>query len=478
MINRLKSYYNNLSAPLKTSFWFVLCSIVQKGIIFITTPIFTRIMTKDEYGVVSVYNSWHAIITIIATLQLSAGAFNKAMIKYDHDRDGYVSASFGLSIISIIISIIIFYPISIIFHNAIDLSPSFIILLFVEIFFSNAMALLTSRERFEFKYKLVAILTFMGNILATIVSLVFVVLSDENKAFFRIFGIVIIHVMVYSIAIFIILKRNKTIFNKEYWLYAIHFNIPLIPHYLSQQVLNSSDRIMINDILGSDSAAMYSLGYQIAVVMGILSSSIHASFAPWTYQKIKLHELESIGKRALQIELFIGGMCLLFSFFAPEFIMILGGINYKEAMYIVPPVSMSVLFSIMYSFFGNVEFYFEKTKFVMIASCIAAGMNILLNSIYIPIYGYVAAGYTTLFCYIAYSFIHFLFMKKICKDNYIDNPYKTTKMWIIAILFVILSLGVTFIYEFYVIRYIIVIIIAFLMSIFFLKNKTVILGKE
>lgn len=47
--------YKKIPLPAKASMWFVFCSVVQKGIAFITTPIFTRMMSTKEYGLVSVY---------------------------------------------------------------------------------------------------------------------------------------------------------------------------------------------------------------------------------------------------------------------------------------------------------------------------------------------------------------------------------------------------------------------------------------
>lgn len=71
----LREKYIKMPLPAKASIWFVICSVVQKGIAFLTTPIFTRLLTTDEYGMVSIFNSWHSILTMVLTLQLSSGVF-------------------------------------------------------------------------------------------------------------------------------------------------------------------------------------------------------------------------------------------------------------------------------------------------------------------------------------------------------------------------------------------------------------------
>ena len=159
-------------------------------------------------------------------------------------------------------------------------------------------------------------------------------------------------------------------------------------------------------------------------------------------------------------------------------IWILGGEEYYIAVYIVPPVSMSILFLTMYSFFGNIEFYFEKTKFVMIASCFVAVVNIVLNYIFISIFGFIAAGYTTLACYMGYCTIHYIFMKKVCADNGLDNPFPGKKMWLVALIFAIISVGISVIYTLTILRYILIVFITIICINYFIKNKDIILIKK
>lgn len=93
----LLNKYENLSAPVKASIWFTICNVVQKGIALISTPIFTRIMTTQQYGVYTIYQSWYQVLTIFATLNLSAGVFNNGLTKYPDKKNRLVSSLQGLS---------------------------------------------------------------------------------------------------------------------------------------------------------------------------------------------------------------------------------------------------------------------------------------------------------------------------------------------------------------------------------------------
>lgn len=77
--------YRNMPLPVRASFWFVVCSVLQKGISFFTTPIFTRLLSTEQYGQVTLYSSRAAIVCIFTTLNLQYGSFNTAQVKFQDD---------------------------------------------------------------------------------------------------------------------------------------------------------------------------------------------------------------------------------------------------------------------------------------------------------------------------------------------------------------------------------------------------------
>ena len=57
----------------KASTFYLIGSLFNKGIGFITVPIFTRILTLSDYGIVTTYNSWVSIISMFISLALYMG---------------------------------------------------------------------------------------------------------------------------------------------------------------------------------------------------------------------------------------------------------------------------------------------------------------------------------------------------------------------------------------------------------------------
>lgn len=476
MIRNLVGLYKKMSLPVKASLWYMLCSILQKGISVLTTPIFTRIMTTEQYGLVTVYNSWESIVTVFATLNFTAGVYNNAMIRYEKDRDGYTSVlQTWTTIIAISLFIVYFFTRN--FWNAFfELPTGLVTIMFLDIILSAAMSFWTVRNRYEFKYLSVCLVTVAASILTPVISIILVCSTQTHKGEAKIIGTVLSHLIVYGVVYVLIIVRGKKVFNREYVTYSTKFNIPLIPHYLSQNVLSQADRVMINSMCSMEKAGIYGVAYQAGFLINIVTNAINGSFVPLLYESLKEKNYKRINTMAIMIQIGVGSVCLLFSLFAPELMKILATEEYYEAIWIVPPVAMSSLFVMMYSFFTNIEFYFGKNKFIMVASIMTASLNILLNWIFISLYGYIAAGYTTLFCYFVYSLAQYMFMRHVCKKEKIDNPYNGKIIWSIAAFFLIMSLAGSALYTQTLIRYIVIVSMLIFMTIVLVKKKDLIMS--
>lgn len=468
IFSMVKNKYHNVSEPIKASVAFAVCSILQKSLATITLPIFTRLLTTEQYGVYSIYTSWYSIIQIFATLNLYLGVFNNGMVKFSSDRDRFHSAMLGLSTtVTIFFSIV--YIINADFWDSIfQLKRIFIILMIVELLFVPAFQFWSSRQRFEFKYKELVFFTLVISILSPIFA-VLAVFMTEYKAEARVFAYVLVEVVV-SIYFYIrTLKKSGVFFVKDYWKFGLKFNIPLIPHYLSGVVLNQADRIMINNMVGTGEAAIYSVAYSLAYMVSIVTTAINNSFLPYTYQKLKKDEIFDIRKASKITAVIVAFPIVLVMFFGPELIAIFSTDDYYEAIWVIPPVAMSVFITYMYGLFVNIEFYFEKNKFIMIASCIGAGLNILLNRIFINLYGYLAAGYTTLACYIMFMFLHYIFYLKVIRQYDLPKIYDLKFFVTIVIMVFFVMILMVILYNNIILRYCLVMMLFFIAI--FKRNK-------
>ena len=456
MVKKLLNKYNSMSTAVKASFWFTICSVLSKGMAFLTIPVFTRIMTTEEYGYVTLYNSWLLVMTTICTLQVTYGGFYNGMIKFKDDKDGYTSATLFLSCF-MSVGWLFVYLLARNYVNQIFGLPTYImILMFIEIITKSAFDTWVTRQKYEYNYKIQTIATLFCTIITPILGVV-LVLTMGNKVLGRVLSFIIPYACIAVILYYTITKKGKKIVDFKYWKFTLGFCIPLLPHYLSQTILSQSDRIMINNMVGTSDAAFYGFSYSIGALLGIFSQAINTSFIPWLYQRLEAKEYKKIGTAATPLVFIMAVLVTFVTLLAPEAVWILGGQKYAQAVYVIPPIVSGCFFIFIYSLFSNVEAFFEKNKFIMTASIIAALLNLILNYLFIPMYGYEAAGYTTLFCYLVMSITHYVGMKKVCKLKEIEQKlYDMKTIVLISIGVIAFSIVSSLLYKTFIIRYLVV----------------------
>lgn len=454
-MDKILKKYSSLPRIVKASFWFLICSVLQKGISVITTPIFTRLMTSSEYGVYNVFISWENILTIFITFNLSYGVYTQGLVKFDKDKKIFSASMQGLTICLVALWLLIYIPFREFFNNLLNMNTTYMLLMTLTIWISAVFGFWSANQRVNYNYKLLVIITILASIMNPIISIILMNFMDD-KVLARILGIAISYMIFYLWMLFEQVAEGKKLYSEKYWGYALRFNIPLIPHYLSQTILSSSDRIMIERMDGKNTAGIYSLAYSISLIMSLFNNALGQTIGPWIYKKIKEKKTDEIARIAYPSLIGIAFINIILIAFAPEVVAIFAPKEYYDSIWVIPPVAMSVYFMFAYDLFAKFEFYYEKTNFISIATAIVAVINILTNFIFIKLFGFIAAGYTTLVCYILYVIFHYYFMNKICKDNHIDNPYDWKKIIKITSCFMICGFAFLILYHYFFLRYFII----------------------
>lgn len=453
MLKKLKDKLGSISVEVKASMAYTICSILQKCLSFITLPLFTRLLTTEQYGQYSVYTSWSSILTIFLTLNLAYGSFNTAMVRFDKDRRGYISSIQGLTVVLCAAFCVLYMPLRGFWNRLFELPTELVLLMIVEILAQFSLQCWFGVKRFEFEYRSVIVVTLLVAILSPVMAYILVINSQE-RGIARIIGYGLVNIAVGLVAFILNLTKGKKPLKGEYWRYALRFNIPLIPYYLSQVIFNMSDRIMISHICGTDMAGMYSVAYSLSTVLNFVLNAINNSYVPWLYGRIHAGEERenrsiSTGITILMAFLLLGVIAL-----APEFILIMAGKEYAQAVWVVPPVTMSILLLFYAQLFINVEFYYEEKSMLVWGSIGAAVLNLVLNALLIPVFGFVAAGYTTLVSYVVFAVTNYYTMRRMLKKrNLVCDAFDLRALIIVFIVFMILSFTAMALYEHLVIRY-------------------------
>ncbi len=466
-VKSILQYLNSLSPAAKASFWFVVSNVMLKGISFITTPIFTRILNVADYGTTSVFVTWECVISIFATLSLSGGVYNVAMTKFEEDIEAFTSSMIGLTALSSSLTYALCMAINYWIPSLFQLEQSFLFYMWIQTFANAITSFWMMRKRFEYKYKSVITYTFANSLVSPVIAIIAIYLFPENRAYAKIVGA---GVLAIAIGFYIGAKtlfRGKKFYQKTYWNYALKFNIPLIPHYLSSIILGSSDRLMINYFCGSAQAGIYSIANSITGLIGIVTESINYSLIPYTLQAIKKRTIDRLYRVVSGCVMLVSIICIFVILFAREGIMLFATRDYIAAVGFIAPLAFSTQLAFISGLLGNILFYYEQTKFMSLITMVTALVNVVLNVVGIQLWGYIAAGYTTLFSSFLRLVLYYLCVRKFEKD--IDEILNLKWIFMIFTVFII-AMVLSIAFNNNMVVKMIIIVVVFAVVFFFRKT--------
>lgn len=472
-MNIIINKYKKMPLPLKAGIWFAIADFSQRGVQLITTPIFTRLLSKEQYGITSTFVAWQNVMILLVTLSLQKAMFNL----FKNDRD-YNKIGSSLSSLSMYISIF-WGSIGILFSNYLSriMGISQVLVVFMCISFApqaifNCWIVL---KKYCYDYKPCLFQSFISTICTSVISIIFVVFVSAT-AESKIIPTIVISFAISVVLYISLLKKDSTVYDKNIWKFSLSFCIPLLPHYLSEFILQSSDKLMINQMCGSEDVAIYSIAYTVGSLITVIISVINNTVIPYRYQKLNEKEYDKLAKITDQVLIFVGGCLFLIMLFAPEIIFVFGGNQYKNAVVLIYPICIGVFFNYIFQLFSSIQEYFEKKKMIAIASVLCAICNIVLNLIFIPIYGFGAAAYTTMVSYLLFSVLHYFFYRKTCRIELGNiKIYKIGNIFGISFVIVLLGIISYFVRNMFIVKILLTILTALLIAV---VGKKVILNKK
>lgn len=455
--------YKNLSLPLRASMWFTITNFLQRGVSMLTTPLFTRLLSKEQYGIASTFTAWQSVLTLVCTLSLY-----KALMNLFKDCDDYDKVVSSVSSLSIVVSCG-WVIIGIAFSSKLSALFGFSQLLTIGLFISfipeaiiNCWAI---GKRYKYAYReciIQSISTIVGSTIIAVLMVIFISPTAESKTL----PAVVVSLVVSIILYFSMMRRNSSFYDEKIWTFSLTFCIALLPHYLSEFVLQSSDKLMINAMCGAEDVAIYSIAYSVGSLINLVISAVNSTVIPYRYQRLKDKNYAQLADVSNKVLLFVAVALMGIMLLSPEIIYFFGGEQYAEAKHLVIPICIGVFFNFVFQLFSTVQEFYERKKTVVLASVLCAISNIILNYIFIKICGYQAAAYTTFSCYMMFSFLHYLFYRKVCKEELGGiQIYNIKGVLLISLSVIIGGIIIAKISSYFILKYTILVIIFMLIII-------------
>ena len=188
---------------------------------------------------------------------------------------------------------------------------------------------------------------------------------------------------------------------------VLAFGAPLVPHLLSIWVLSVSDRVVLERYVTKADLGLYGVAYSFAMISWFLGGAIDRAFFPMFTRKLKNEEPpEDVARIGSYILVILTWVSLGTAVLAPDFIRLVTTAPFHGAAELVPILVLGLAFGQLSQLWTKSIYLEKRTRSLGVATTAAAALNIGLNFWLIPLYGVVAAAWTTVAAYAFQSVVH------------------------------------------------------------------------
>jgi len=394
---------------------YFLADLSNKAIGFISIPILTRILTEEEYGLLAVFSAYAGILTIILSFNLTTSVERY----YFEEKDDFKEFLGGTFLVVNAIFIACAAVYLFLYRPLTDLMalPTLLPLLLLVLCYSSIISqiydhLLIAQKRSRERAIIVVFKGYAGFFLG--LALALYLATDKYMGF--IWGLLIISGLMSTYFLINIIRSSNLVIKKNHVVYMAGFSIPLIPFALAGIINAQFDRIMIHGMVSTAKAGLYSLGYNIGMLLMIAILAVTMAMRPDFYRFMKNGEYKRIDDLTAKLFGVVTVVSLGLIFFATELVIILADSDFKEALDVVPLVVLGYLFYGMFLIYARYLNYIKKTYLISITVVFTAAINVVLNYLLIPPYGYMVAAYTTIVSYFLMFILIWLVAKMVVKE--------------------------------------------------------------
>lgn len=429
------------------------CISLVVGMIMI--PIITRILSAEQMGIANTFMSTRNTIVIVITCAVYAYV-HKAMIEYKNKKKDYIFSIVIFCFLSVTLSFIICSLFKTQLMRLLSLDDFLFYWLFISCLGFALYSIADYYCIFQNKYYIVALIVLSVGPVSQFLSVGLSYVFKNDKYIGRVIGLDFVYLLVSVCLIIWMFVGKKPKFRKEYVKNTLSFTVPIIPHLLSQMVLTQCDLVMISYFCGSKQSGIYSMGHTVGFLALTVMSQIMASWSPWVYRRMEEKEYKTIFDNSKLIVLVGAYISMGLLTISTELIKIFLTDVYLPCIYIVPTLVVAMFFQFIYIFIYDFQFFNKKAKSIAVSSVMAAVFNLITNYIFIPEFGFLAAGFTTLASYFVLLIINYVFTVKMG----INNVYDVKRLFIWTFVIGVYAVICVILKDMLVIRYIMFIIIS------------------
>jgi O-antigen/teichoic acid export membrane protein len=397
-------------------------AFLQRGIGFLMLPIYTRALTPAEYGQLAVVLTVATAAGTLLSFGLETAIFRTwfQMAGNPRDRERFVN-TVGLFLLVVpgVITLVLIVTLGPTIGAAFSVPAGTLAIGLAAIVVGTVattlpMALVRAQERLRAYLLLTAI--FVVSDTALMVWLVVLVPGG-------IYGWLIATLASYAVllvaGLLVLGHRWTGSFEWRHLRFALAFGLPLLPHAISHWALSLSDRAVLGAFVSPNEVGVYNLAYQLALPISILTVALHQGVMPLyahaSAEASVRRELSLVVTNQIFVTVYLGlGAALL----GPPFVLIVMPAAYAQAADALPWIGWGLTaFGLYLIPMDAITVMAGRTRWVWIATVVAAAANISLNLLLVPRYGMLAAAWDTAIAYLVLLVAIYGYMLRVTESR-------------------------------------------------------------
>ncbi len=394
---------------------FAIGTIGSKIILFLLVPLYTNVLTKSEYGTAELIFSVGQLVVPCVSLTIY-----DALLRYGLMADKEKSEALYVTVVVFFVGTLVtiaLAPVMALYQPIKEWV--FYLLIYVIVSFASQVMLIYLKVKNL--NKIYSFLSILQALLLIVFNLFFLVLLGIGVSGYLLSSI--LSSFVVTGAAFIMSGARKDIvkarFNPALFKEMITYSSPLILNSISWWFIHSSDKVMVEAMLGVSMLGLYTAASKIPSLLNVVTSIFNQA---WGLASIK--EYDTTNDKKLYSDVFDMFVSFIFSAFificliVKPFMSIYVGDEFFEAWRYVPILLLSACFSAISSFMGAFYSALKKSKNVMITTVIAGICNIIVNFFGIKMMGVWGAAVGTLIAYVLIAIVRMIDVLKFLPIHY------------------------------------------------------------
>lgn len=375
--------------------------ICTQMISFFLLPVYTAILTSEEYGIVDLLNTFVMLFIPLITLQIEQALFRELIDNRNNEdkKSEIISTTILTVIIQCFLSILVFFVISPLIEND---YKYFLIANILASIFSSIMLQITRGLGDNKNYAIASFLTALFTIIFNILFIVVFKFGAYGMLVATLLANIICTLYVFAIKkVYRYIKLNSfsNILQKK----MIKYSLPLVPNSLSWWIFNSSNRVIVSGILGVAMNGILAISNKFSGVFITIYNIFNLAWTEMASLHINDKDRDIFFNNVINTALKVF-VSLAFGIiaFMPIIFNIMINSEFAEAYNQIPIFMIASIFNVFFGLLTVIYIAKKDTKTIAKTSIISAIINISINLLLIKFIGLYAAAVATL---VSYMFI-------------------------------------------------------------------------